>query len=103
MVAKPTRGPTEITPRDGSSRIASVTDWAGRSTYYEYDEERLVRVRAPEGCVGYYAYDESDALTQITDPDGHTAYYEYDTESRVVRERPVVGCTGPRLAERRIV
>jgi RHS repeat-associated protein len=41
---------------EGSNLVRSVTDHTGRAWHYEYDDEQLIVVRTPAGCVRRYTY-----------------------------------------------
>ncbi len=99
---KDLNGNTHTIARDGSNRISSlmdgagrlvtftydgnrlnkVLDWAGRYQYFSYDGAgNLTKVIGPTLCVTSYGYDGSHRLTTIIDPDGYVFTYEYDSSS----------------------
>lgn len=66
--------------------IDSVTDRAGRVTYYEYDAlERLVKTINPEGGQQLFEYDPNGNLITFTNPNKNQTRFEYDLDNRMTR------------------
>ncbi|NCC41766.1 MAG: RHS repeat protein, partial [Gammaproteobacteria bacterium] len=79
--------PTFVTTAyDLLGRMASKTDQAGISTWYEYNAlNRLVAVSNALGHVTRYAYDEMRNQTAQVDANGHITLYEYDNRGRRIK------------------
>jgi len=61
---------------DANSNLKTVTNVAGHSTAYDYDEQnRVTRTTAPDGGVTSYGYGYTGELESVTDPRGLTTYY----------------------------
>ncbi|WP_307841786.1 RHS repeat-associated core domain-containing protein [Salinibacterium sp. SWN167] len=74
------------------SRVASLTDHAGRQVQYGYDiAGNLVSVTSMDGSETHYVYDGAHRLTQVIKPGGATTTNTYDTNSRVVSQSDPVG------------
>ncbi len=65
--------------------LDSVTDRAGRMTYFYYDAlKRLVRTVNPEGGQTQFGYDANGNRTSLTDPNGNVTKFAYDLDDRLV-------------------
>lgn len=71
---------------DSSSRLASVTDPAGRHLYFSYANPSSYVVSAITSDVGLslsYSYDTQGRLVQVTKPDATTVSFQYDSNSYI--------------------
>ncbi|NLD46416.1 MAG: cell wall associated protein, partial [Clostridiaceae bacterium] len=75
---------------DGGSRIASVTDGAGRITKINYANSQLDNIVDPAGRITYFRYTNSK-LTQIDYPDGKASKYSYNSDGLL---ETVTDCSG---------
>ena len=68
----------DVTGSNG--RINSISDEAGRSVSFQYDDIKNVctRIVTPDGRDIHFAYDANKNLTSMTDMAGYTAFYQYD-------------------------
>ena len=63
--------------------VESVTDRAGRTTSFVYDElKRLIESTNPENGITTHTYDANGNLLSFTDPENHTTTFDYDLGSR---------------------
>ena len=65
-----------------------MTDWQGRTTTYEYDENSmLIKTNRPDGTVETRDYDKAGQLTAIVDQKDNTVinsyYYTYDETGNI--------------------
>lgn len=71
---------------DAAGRLASITDPAGATTRFEYDERgNPVREVNALGGVTRRVYDEHGRLLALTDASGATTRFAYDEAGRLVR------------------
>lgn len=71
---------------DSSSRLAAVTDPAGRHLYFNYPSGSATLVSSVTSDLGVtlsYSYDAQGRLTQVTKPDNTTISFAYDASSRI--------------------
>jgi YD repeat-containing protein len=70
---------------DGTNRLTTVTDAAGRHLYFNYSgSSRLVTsVTSDIGLTMTYAYDGQNRLSLITKPDLSTISFQYDANSLI--------------------
>ena len=67
--------------------VESVTDRAGRTTYYTYDKmQRLTSVQEPGRGITQYEYDANGKLVRMEDANGRETRFEYDDEGRLYRK-----------------
>ncbi len=100
---------------DGSARLATVTDPAGRTVTYTYSNDLVESATDPSGLTvryGYtggeltsvkydgedsptwtFGYDGSHQLTSMTDARGHTTTTEYDGQRRAVSQTDALNRT----------
>ncbi len=74
-------------------RITRVTDVAGRTVVYGYQNGNLVTVTAVDGELWSYAYDDVGNLIASTDPLGATDTWAYDPFDRCVTHFDPLGAT----------
>ena len=74
------------------NRIIEISDEAGRSIRYKYEDDCLKAVCHVDEGVTTYHYDEKHHITQVIDQNGH-AYVdnEYDDDGRVIAQRYLDG------------
>jgi len=82
--------------RDERGRLVEVRDDAGRTLGFEYDAERLVALRLPDGRRIGYAFDAHGQLVAARYPDGRTLRYEYDDPRAFHRLTAIVDTDGRR-------
>jgi len=70
------------------NHIVSITDPAGRSVQFEYNDGQgnLTDVRDVAGYVSHFVYDANHLLTTMTNPAGVVTANTYDTLDRVVSQ-----------------
>lgn len=70
---------------DGTNRLTTVTDAAGRHLYFNYSgSSRLVTsVTSDVGLTLTYAYDSQNRLSVVTKPDLTTISFQYNTNSLI--------------------
>ena len=74
------------------NNLTSVTDWAGRTTLYSYDENnRLIGEIKPNGCISTLTYDNYGRLTSVYESNtfgGSVRHfnYSYDAIGRMNNE-----------------
>jgi len=75
--------------------IRSITDPAGKTTFYDYDlMNRLTGVIQPGNAMTFYFYDRHDNLALVTDAESHQTIYEYDDLGRLLKtDSPDTGIT----------
>ncbi len=98
---------------DKAGNILTLTDYAGITTTYQYDElDRLIKEEADEETICYtytvdgmlssvidkngtteYTYDIMNGLTDIIYPDGSIIHYEYDEACRLTKVETPYGST----------
>jgi YD repeat-containing protein len=67
--------------------IDSVTDRAGRASYFSYDTvKRLTQVLNPEKSVIQFGYDANGNRTQLIDPNGNITKFAYDLDNRLTNK-----------------
>jgi RHS repeat-associated protein len=95
QITAPSGGWIRLDYHQGTNRIATATDNAGRTVQYGYDAEgRLVSVTSPGGRTISYAYDAEHQMTSITDPRGITYLTNaYDSEGRVASQQLAGGAS----------
>lgn len=78
-----------------SGRLASLTDWSGRSVEYGYDlDDRLETVTDREGGVTTYGYDAQGRLSTIRDPlDNVAVTTTYNADGTVATQKDARGLT----------
>lgn len=74
---------------DGSNKLTTVTDSAGRTTTLTYNGSLLSQLSGPGGTVAY-AY-TNDRLTSVTDVAGKQWTYRYDGSGRLDQETDPLG------------
>lgn len=71
----------------GLTRIAPITDPAGRFVQFDYDaSQRLSRYTDRGGGVTQLEYDANDRISKQTNPLLAVTQYEYDNAGRTLRE-----------------
>lgn len=71
---------------DASSRLATVTDPAGRHLYFSYASPSSFSVNGVSSDFGVsltYSYDSQGRLAQVTKPDNTNISFQYDALSRI--------------------
>ncbi|RJT20559.1 type IV secretion protein Rhs, partial [Buttiauxella izardii] len=73
---------------DGSGRLVSQTDAAGRKTEFQLDvvSGNLLALWHPDGSVSRYDYNARNQLTSATAPDGSRTGREYDEYGRLTAQ-----------------
>jgi RHS repeat-associated protein len=69
---------------DGSGRLASVADPAGRTFTFGYTGARIASVTDPGGRVESFGYDATGNLIRATDPAGGVRSFTYDGSHRIL-------------------
>lgn len=88
---------------DGSGRLTTVTEPAGRTLTLGYTAGQLASVTDPAGHSVSYGYDSAGQLTSVTDVTGGVTTYGYDASHRLttLRRGHHVLTRGPACARRR--
>jgi YD repeat-containing protein len=70
---------------DGTNRLTTVTDAAGRHLYFNYSgsSSLVTGVTSDVGLTLAYSYDTQGRLSQITKPDSTTISFQYNTNSLI--------------------
>ena len=79
-------GNTTTITYDGTNRLVTVTDPAGRHLYFGYanNTSRLITsVTSDVGISLSYSYDAQNRLNQVTKPDQTKVSFQYDSNSRI--------------------
>jgi RHS repeat-associated protein len=64
-----------------------ITDRAGRTTSYVYDElKRRTQITNPEGGLIRYGYDANGNRTELTDPNGNVTSFDYNLDDRLIKK-----------------
>ncbi len=77
-----------------AGRLSSISDPAGRVTYFTIDGQgNLVEVATPDAAIRRFAYNPQHLLTHQTDQNGAVTTYTYDAYGRIIADteppRPV--------------
>lgn len=80
---------------DGSGRLVSQTDAAGRKTEYQLDvvSGNLLAIWYPDGTVSRFDYNAHNQLLSTTAPDGGRTAREYDSCGRLTAQTDAMGHT----------
>lgn len=68
---------------DTNGKIASVQNSAGRTVTFEWQNDLLQAVHAPDEMNFIYQYNGEKRLSMVTGPENETTAYEYDTSGRL--------------------
>ncbi|SDB29752.1 RHS repeat-associated core domain-containing protein [Pseudobutyrivibrio sp. YE44] len=78
---------TYFEDEENKNLIKSITDQAGRSVCYAYENRRLVEIKELDGAIRRFTYTADGKIQDVINPKGITAITnEYDNQGRTIKQ-----------------